>query len=280
VTHDDPLGPPKRKEPALALIRAFGARRGRSFFPQITRENLFKALSERVIDPDSVDQKSTGLCGIVVIVRLWAYEHPEQFVTFAINLFEKGSAVMRGKNTTHARQISPSTTLRDAAPPPGMNHADWIVSASIRESLNMVFKHYNPLGDTLNAISCTWPADLEKQFRALGYTHVRGHFTAGKTQGYDSLMEASRLFRAQWRVVMLINHCLFKNQTTFLVNYADHYVGLTSPITPRISTGAPTLYPFMVWTWGNGRTEISDNGGPIALDTVVQNYFGFVAGKF
>jgi hypothetical protein len=280
ATVDTSLGPPKRKEPAMARIRAFGARRGRSFFPQITRESLFVALSERVIDPDGVNQKTTGLCGVVVIVRLWAYEFPEEFAKFAIDLFEKGEAVMRGDNTTHTRQIRPSTTLRDAAPPPGLNRADWIVSASIRESLNKIFKHYNPLGDTLHSISCTWPGDLKRQFSALGYTNLRGRFTPGKTQGYESLMEASRLFRAHWRVVLLINHCLLENETTFLVHYPDHYVGLTSPITPRISTGEPTLYPFNVWSYAANDTLISDRGGPIALETVRKNYFGFVAGKF
>jgi hypothetical protein len=276
---DDALGPAKRKEPALARVRAFRARRARSFFPEITRESLFDGLTQRVIDPEGVNQQSTGLCGVTVVVRLWAYEHPEEFVTFAIDLYEKGVAVMRGKNTTHARKIRPSTTLLHAAPPPGMNDADWIVCPSIRESLNMVFKHYNPLGDTFDAISCTWPGDLKKQFDALGYTHVRDRITWGKTQGYDSLMEASRLFRAQWRVVIYINACLLENATTFAVNYPDHYVGLASPITQRISTGTPALYPFMVWTWG-GNKKIADRGGPIALDTVAQNYFGYVAAKF
>lgn len=215
--------------------------------------------------PDAVDQAKTGLCGIVVVVRMWAYDSPIEFVKFAIDLSEKGVAEMRGKNSTHSREIRRSATLRDAAPPPGMNVADWIVSASVRESYNMIFKDYNPLVDTFNAISCTWPRDLRRQFDVLGYTHLKGRFTPGKSQGYDNLMEASRLYRAGWRVVLFINACLLEKETTVLLHYPDHYVGLTSPITLRISTGEPMLYPFTLWAWADKERQIADNGGPIAL---------------
>src|SRR5262245_48542384 len=85
-SNDPTLGPPKPKEPAMALLRAFRARRGRSSFPQITREQMSEALKQRVLDPDGADQKKTALCGTAVVVRMWAYDSPAEFVKFAIDL--------------------------------------------------------------------------------------------------------------------------------------------------------------------------------------------------
>lgn len=279
-THPDEIGPEKPTKDAMDLIRAFAKRSSPGCFGRIDRATLARALTIRVMNPEAVDQTNTSLCGIVVMVRVWAYDSPAAFVSFATELYEKGVAIMRGKNATGGRRVEPSLVLRQAAPVPGMNQADWLVSAAVRESLNTVFKNYNPLDDGFSVASFTWPSDVKEQFRALGYEHIRGEITLRKTQGYESLREASDLHRANWRVIMLIHYKLLKDPLAIThVGTPDHYVGLISPITIGISTKGPIVYPFKLWS-NAGPHEVSDKGSPLSLDTVINHYFGFYAGKF
>lgn len=273
------LGPPTSKKAALLLIKEFEARRVQSMWPHMWQKSFAEDLRERILDPDGVNQETTGLCGVVAMVRIWAYELPEKFVAFAIDLFERGEGLMAGRDTHSSRKVRPSVELRTSAPPPGMNYADWIVSASIRESLNWVF-NYTPGEGIFQIKAFTWPGDPAKQFEALGYTHIKGSFTPGKCQGYESLMKASDLYQRHWRVVMLIDAALIDFvKYAGLVRMPNHYVGLNSPIVPRVSSGAPSLNPFKIWTWGR-TVDIPSWKGPVPLQTVISNFYGFVAGKF
>jgi hypothetical protein len=263
---------------ALAMLEQFGLRQRQGLWPHIRRTSLFNGLRARVELPNLVHQRSTGLCGVAAMVRVWAHAFPEKYVAFATDLYERGVGVMSGRDTHSARRIQPSVELRNANPPPGMSVADWIVAASIRESLNKIFQ-YSPGEGVFHIEAFTWPGDLGKQFHALGYTRVRGKFTPGQTQGYDSLMLASELYQRGWRVIMLIHARLFEGARAGVFKYPNHYAGLNSPIVRKISVGKPMLHPFELWTGGAVKT-IGEQGGPIELDTVIGNYFGFVAGKF
>jgi hypothetical protein len=272
------LGRRPDHEKALAKLDEFLQRRSQGLWPHIRRTSLYNGLRARVEAPDRVHQRSTGLCGVVAMVRVWAHTFPEKYATFAIDLYERGIGIMAGGDTHSARRIQPSVSLRTANPPPGMSVADWIVAASIRESLNRVF-NYAPGEGVFHIEAFTWPGDLAKQFHALGYTQVRGKFTPGRTQGYDSLMLASALYQRGWRVIMLIHARLFEGASAGLVKYPNHYAGLNSAIVRKISCGKPMLHPFQLWSAGRSQ-QVSERGGPIELDTVIGNYFGFVAGKF
>lgn len=272
------LGPRPECSKALAKLEQFAQRARPGLWPHIGRASLFNSLRARVELPKLVHQRSTGLCGITAMVHLWAHDFPEKYVTFALDLYERGFGIMAGRDTHSARRIQASVELRHANPPPGISAADWIVAASIRESLNKVF-HYSPGEGVFQIEAFTWPGDLAKQFHALGYTHVRGRFTPGRTQGYDSLMRASELYQRGWRVIMLIHVRLLAGERAGAIKLPNHYAGLNSPIVRKLSCGKPMLFPFELWTGGASRI-VCEQGGPIELETVTGNYFGFIAGKF
>lgn len=272
------LGASKNTDGALKLINEFSRRNVQGFWPHINRARLANALRGRIANPDKINQRSTGLCGVVAMVRVWAFECPDKYVSFAIDLFEKGVGEMRGRQTHSARRIEPSSSLKNATPPPGMNAADWIVAASIRESLNLAFG-YSPGEGMFQIEAFTWPWDVKKQFDALGYTHVRSAINIASPQGYESLMKASELYQSGWRVILLINMRLLTGERAGLIKTPDHYVGLNSAIVRRISSGRPELYPFELWCWGASQ-RVPKSGQTISLDEVTDSYFGYTAGRF
>lgn len=262
----------------LDTLNVFENRRAQGFWPHISRAKLAEGLRGRLYDPDVVNQKYTGLCGFVAMVRVWARDIPDTYLAFAIDLYEKGVGTMRGKNTHSVRTIRPSVELRNHNPPPEIDPADWLVSASIRESLNLVLD-YSPGEGVFQIEALTWPWDPEKQFRALGYTKIRGGCTVHQSQGYESLKTASNLYEAGWRVIMLVNSWLLERGSLPAVKFPNHYVALNSPIVKCLTPGPPLLNEFSLWSWG-ATHKIPKNGRYIPLQTVVDNYYGYVAGKF
>ncbi|MEY4578664.1 MAG: hypothetical protein RL701_3367 [Pseudomonadota bacterium] len=279
---------PSSKE-ARELLQAFADRRTSGHWHHISRRSLFESIRARVAFPENTFQADTALCGVVAMTRIWAQDFPVNFAKFAIDVFEKGHGWMVGKDPQRGRRIQPSTALRSSAVPPGMEPVDWLVAASIRESLNHVFD-YTP-GEGIFAIKgFTMPYDVVTQFRALGFTQIRNKVTIGKTHGYESLQEASLLYRSNWRVIMLIHDALIRiNPDTYIpdqkkayhaVPYPNHWIGLAAPISLCLQPGEPKLYPFKVWSNGTMHNEVSAAGAPIAMSQVINNYFGFIAGRF
>jgi hypothetical protein len=283
-------GPQPRLAPAFKQLEEFKARRPQGLWPHINRSLLADQLRDTLVDPNLVDQFSTNVCGVVAIVRVWARDFPLQYVRFALDLYSKGSAHMVGKSPRTARIVKPSVELRHASPPQGMRHADWIVAAAVRESLNRVFD-YSP-GEGIFAIKAfTLPGDVVREFKALGYTKIRDDVKIGQPSGYENLMSASQLYQAGWRVIMLINSGLLDGSPTDEtetrwgvpqsagLHIPDHWVGLDSAIVPVVTSGKPLLHPFKVWSWGRSKT-ISAKGLPVPLDAVSSRYFGYVAGRY
>ncbi|MEY4580440.1 MAG: hypothetical protein RL701_5143 [Pseudomonadota bacterium] len=278
----DAYAPTKRRsKEAWKLVDDFAKRTNSGLWHHISRRSLVLSLRQRIDFPDETQQGSTNLCGVSVMVSAWAYECTVQYVTFAIDIFEKGRGFMVGRNPQAARSIQPSVELRTAVPPIGMEHADWLVSASIRESLNRVF-NYTP-GEGIFAIKAfTTPGDVVTQFRALGYRNVRDTVSIAKTQGYGSLMEASHLYQSHWRVVLLINSWLIgdRSRRNHLIRYGNHWVALSSAIVPVVGTDSQAVRPLQRWSGGSKGTTVSDGGKPILLSDVIHSYFGYIAGRF
>ena len=273
--HNEPSRP--RVCEALARIREFKG--GRSDWPHINRAQLVEALEDRVMDPNLIDQAGQNVCGVVAMLRAWALDSPVDYVSLALDLYTRGTGQLKGGRLGAPRWVTPSSELKSEAPPGGMNPADWLLSASIRESLNTVFNY--TAGEGLFRIKAyTTPGDVENEFRRFGYSRIRNKASLVlSSHGYESLMEASQLFLQGSRVIMLVNSRLVDGLDAGVVRYPDHWVALTSAIVPVIGGGEPLLYQFSVWSWAVERSipQLADR---IALKKVIGHYFGFVAGRY
>jgi hypothetical protein len=276
------------KEWALELVKQFDERREPGVWTHIQREDLVKSLRERLNDPDSLHQGNTNLCGVASFVRDWLQDDPIGYVWLAINLFEKGVAHFSRKGNG-GEVIRPSQELKSSvlANMPDRNTsrtvdpADWIVMASLREDLNVSLNYRADEGwlfwSDMRGLSSV--GDVVKLFRRAGYQDVRDYANWWVRYSANHLEIAGRYVLAGYKVVLFIDYRLLekaKQDTEALVATANHFVGLTSPITFDPSQG---FLNFNVFTWGNVQ-PVPEGGGWMPVKTLERHYYGFVAAKF
>jgi hypothetical protein len=265
---------------ARAIVADF--RRGsKQAFSHLDRGKVADVLDARLSDPNSFNQAHTWLCGIATFVRVWAFDHPVEYVKLAVNLFESGSGRLEGQAKYAGKPIVPSNALKNCPPGLDMPQADWIVLASIREAFNNVWGYTNDEG-IFHIKAWNFPADVVNEFRAAGYTRIRNKANWTAPSGYDNLMEASDLYDSDWRVILLINDRLLDDKQIKgpgVINTSNHWVGLDSDVIVTNYNGKQMLQQFDVYSW-SGRITVPNWKEPkeIPLATFNACYFGFVAG--
>lgn len=251
----------------------------RRVFAHLDRVKVADGLDSRLADPNSFNQGGTWLCGIATFVRVWAFDHPVEYVKLATNLFENGDGRLVGHSKYAAKPITPSSALKACPPRPEMAQADWIVLASIREAFNDVFNYTDNEG-IFRIKAWNFPSDVEHEFRAGGYTRIINKANGLKASGYDNLMQAIDLYDNNWRVILLINSRLLNKTdigTPGLINTSNHWIGLDSDVTVVTFGDKPMVQPFDVYSW-DGPYKIPRWNKPIPLASFNDCYFGFVAG--
>lgn len=276
------------KEWALELVKQFDDRWEPGVWPHIERTDLAQSLRDRLNAPDSLNQGNTNLCGVAAFVRDWLQDDPVGYVWLAICLFERGvgSFSRRGAG---ARVIRPSQELKnsvlanvvDRNTSRPMASADWIVMASLREDLNLSLNYRADEGwlfwSDIRGLSSV--GDVVNLFKRGGYQDVRDYANWWVRYSANHLEMAGRYVAAGYKVVLFIDYRLLskdKQDTEALVATANHFVGLTSPITFDPSRKSLT---FDVFTYGSVQ-PVPEGGGWMPVKTLERHYYGFVAAKF
>ena len=290
-TDADQLGKPKeglgqRSNTEVSKARALVAdfRKGtKQAFSHLDRAKVARGLEARLADPNSFNQAGTWLCGVATFVRVWAFDHPVEYVKLAVNLFETGSGRLEGHLKYGSKAITPSNTLKNCPPRSDMDQGDWIVLASIREAFNNVWSYTDNEG-IFHIRAWNLPSDVVNEFRAGGYTRIRNKANGLQSSGYNNLMEAVDLYDNDWRVILLINSRLLDEKKISgpgLINASNHWVGLDSDVTVLTFGDKPMVQPFYVYSWSQRHSVPNwTPPTPIPLETFNSCYFGFVAGHF
>jgi hypothetical protein len=212
-----------------------------------------------------------------------AEQRPEEYATAVIELYERGQTRMRGL------KISPRREVRMAKPPSDMNHVDYMLLTSLRDSENWWM---SPVGGTPDFASMTSGSEVEKWFRNAGFTEVKemtwvtrkGSKLSPMGDGHKTMMQmvkvANHYYKQGWQVVLLIDSDVLEKSTQDDRSYwPDHWVGLVS----EISNDNPALddYPtsMTVYQRGGKQTIPEHNDGSLTLDDFVRYFYGFVAAK-
>ncbi len=285
------LGPRDAKavERAIAAVEAFGRRGGNGVWPNLSRAKVAAGLMKRLKEPDTFNQGQTWLCGIATFVRVWAYDHPVEYVQLAADLFDKGEGKLTGgpKTLTDSKNdgevIKASADLMKSAvarvsDSETLDQADWVVLGSIRESFNSVFTYGADEGP-FHIRAWNFPSDVVREFKAAGYSKIIDKADGLGGGGWDNFQQAVDLYAKGWRVVMLIksdllNASAFKNPGA--IRRSDHWVGLNSTVPMNIFKKDPELDRFMVYSW-DGLHPVPPVGNKIAFSLFDKYYFGFVA---
>lgn len=289
------------KAHALELIAQFKARGAQAtatnncakdgLWLNVCRNKVAAGLENRIYFPDNINQLNTNICGVAAFVRQWILDDPVGFAWLGISLYENGCGYI-GKGKYHGKDIRPSKELLNSAIPyttsenrPGlgreMNHADWMVMASIREAFNSVF-NYSADEGIFAMKAWNFPSEVVATFKAAGYTNIVNDTEWAGTKGWESLMEASNKFRNKWRVVLLINMRMLDDKklgTEAFIATSDHWVGLQSPIELTVAGSEHRVLPFKVFTWGKEK-KVPEALPSAPLSALLKNYYGYIAAKY
>jgi hypothetical protein len=255
----------------------------------VCRNKVAEGLKARVKDPSLINQHKTNLCGIAGFVYDWAEDDPAGYAWLGISLYEAGwGRVGRGEKL--GKEVRPSRDLRSSPVPYHdignhrgleMNHADWIILASLREAFNSFFTRYTADEFPLEAL--TTPGEVVNAFKAAGYTNIVDKTSWASSEDFDNVLEASQKLNAGWRVLLLINMRMLKDKTidtqAVIAPTADHWVRLQTKIELKLEGKDYIIPPFSVYTWG--AVHQIPKGMPYVLwPAFKKNYYGFVAAKY
>jgi len=284
---------------AQQLVAQFKARGGAAsrdgcqkgnIWLNVCRNKVADGLQNRIMNPNIIAQTSTNMCGIAAFVHEWAQDDPVGYAWLGISLYEAGWGRI-GKGSMLGKEVRPSSDLKTSPIPYyhsnghtfEMNHADWVVLASIREAFNGLFTRYTATDPFEPLAGMTTPGEVVNAFKAAGYTSIINQADWAMGKGFDNIQEASDLVDAKWKVVLLINDRMLYDDKmdteALLIRTANHWVGLLSPIRMTLVGKDYSISPFQVFTWGSTRW-VPTKKTNFPLTTLLKNYYGYVAAKY
>jgi hypothetical protein len=255
----------KTDQVAADRVFDFLKRSSGTYFPGLNRELVGVGLLLRVFNPGLIRQGAASLCGPAALLFNIAVNSRVQYAQFAIDLFEKGKALL------YRLLIEPGKDIRNHTPS-GIAQVDWLTLASIRDSENW-FLDYDT--EKKELAGTTMPGELAQWFRMAGFSDVQDETNLYANKGNGTIDDANELLGKGYRVVLLINfEMLDKDDQTKSGSVLDrHWVVLRSPIDRSGGNVTATVY-----SWGNGSYKIPQ-GAPLSVDDFLDNFYGFVAAK-
>jgi hypothetical protein len=257
---------------AKKLIAAFERRTTGNLWINMKRLDLARGLSQRVDDPDLINQGQTSLCGPADFVRDIAIDDPVMYVKAATDLFETGSAVIG------TFFIKPTRDLRIYKVPATakIDPADWILCASIRDMDNWFFDYQS---ETDDAAAITMPHSKAKWLKQAGYSHVVNETNVVFTKDLPNARAAGALLGKGYKVALFVNANMLDASTQDDSSaFPDHWIALTKELRIEGMSLDPTSkVSFRVYTWGKQRNV--PEYGTLSIKSFLANYYGYVACK-
>ena len=255
------------RQRAWDKVVAFEKRTGDGAFNGITRVILAKSLYARIMSPWILDQGESSLCGPMIVLYSVLRSDPEAYVQYVIDLYEKG------KGQICELKIKPGSDLKKAPAPGGVNHADWVAAASLRDSENLLFDYEKPSNETAGITSggtiCYW-------LKKIGATNVTDTTALLRWSGDGGIQD---LFQAgvvcskpgSWVFLMIDSGVLYQDRPEPKWN-AYHWVGLLSAIVNKAHV------KLEVFSWGE-RRMVPKNGTFMKTDEFLNYYHGHISCK-
>ncbi len=250
-------------------VEAFAARYHPQAFCTAGRQIVADGLQERLDDPNWINQQGVGICGPTSIVYSLALHRPLAYVDLVINLFEHGRA--RLGNWT----LEPCRELKHHAMPDlrsGIEQADWIPTASIRDCENWFFDYYSASQENGGGMKHGDMADI---FKKAGFKHVRDSVQDGHPRDLHNLHRASQYYQNDYSVCLCVDANLLKHLPP--QGRHNHWIVLTS----EVVVDANGLVAAEVFSWGKTRHLYSNphKHHKYTSAQFLEYYYGYVVCK-
>jgi hypothetical protein len=258
------------RDNAKAEVVKFAANPATGAFKKIDRGLVAKGLQVRIDDPIKINQGTAGLCPSAAVVYAIARDKPVEYAKAVMDLYDTGKAKI-GK-----WDLKPGTDLKEYSLPSdsGIDPADWIPMASIRDSENW-FIDYEATTDDGGA----WGGEVADWLKKAGYTDVIEEWNYFFCKNEAHLRKGDRLYnKDNYNVCLLINTKVFDEKITWSMQ-PNHWVVLAGDgVTFSVDANKKITVRVCVFTYGD-KKWIPSETGYIALKDFLDNYYGFVACK-
>jgi hypothetical protein len=268
------------------------------YWPKVKEEEVASGLIDRVDRPDIVFQSAANVCGMASFVHDLLETDPVLYTWLGIHLFKSAKGRLgRGQESI---VITASVETRSSPLPAGINHADWVVLASLRDYSNKVLKYgYNTKIPVLSDIpilgifgqswvaepiaGINWPKDLEVLLRAAGFRRIVNAADTLSLAGYKNFERAGEYYEAGYQVMLLISNSMLTGGKP--TPTAEHWITLESKIEENIfafqGSEQPSGVAFTIFNPAK-RAKYKVPSPPAAyipLRQVLNNFYGFVAAR-
>ncbi|HEX2885077.1 hypothetical protein [Vineibacter terrae] len=240
------------------------------------RAAVAAGLKDRVDDPNKVRQARTPFCGPAAFIRALAIDKPDAYVQAAIDLFNTGKA------TIGALKIEPGSVVRGARMPDNINHADWLMLSSLRDSSNALLTAADNWWGGVEGP--TLPGELAGWFKAAGYTSVANN-ACPKTKALDvnalQILDANVYLASKHHVVMFIDSDVLDedDQDDMLSAWPNHWVTLLAPIAHGSTVSFTNPIAMLIAHWGLTVTIPVNAAKPLQTVHFLNKFYGYVAAK-
>jgi hypothetical protein len=267
---------PKRTE-AHGLVDYWVGKATGDLWPTLRKKDVLAGLHARIDKPDLINQWTANLCGPAAFVRELAYDDPCQYGLLAALLYEGGWGHLGRRRL---KRVEPRLPTRMERVPQQkgaeMNHADWLVLASVRDAFNST-AYVNDVFEGLRGMTV---GTMPQFFKAAGYDNVAYDYDAVTPKGVPNIEQANRLFRGGYAAALFIHSRLVEKETRVLPT-ANHWVVLRSPIQLNyaLKAGGVGVRIDKVWTWGEEKSIPLGYEPYMPLAEFLACYYGYVAAK-
>jgi hypothetical protein len=271
---------------ALPLIEAFRGSDTVSPWTSLDRNAVADRLTEIVNEPRVIQQGQLNLCGPAAFFIQVAARDPVSFATFAVALFDNGSAQIGNLSVAPDAELIAADyadMLQKMAGSPSPQ-ADWMLLGSLRNSTN-VFWQGGWHGDPDQELAgMTRPEELASWMtQSAVYASVDDRGRWASNPGLPDALDLKPFPGTD--IALLIHANLISisrgnptDDNVLLSRFPNHWVVLLSEVLVNVMVNPDTQEPidqvsFRVWTWG-GVEDIK-----VTKNDFIANYFGAVISK-
>jgi hypothetical protein len=271
----------KRAEEILKRFRA-SIRPGK-WHPTLDRIKVADRLIELVNDPDGVNQGANGLCGEAAFFHVWLNEDPLAVTQYATQLYNGGSAGIRGEDWVIPRDTLKHQDFSKVVQAflvhnPGWAQkaqkwgADWMMMSALRDANNWVIDYDGTPTDDWGEGSTN--REMRRWFSATGlYRSV----SDDDDRNFD---KAIKLDPISDLVLIACDSQMCGNDPEPNGPEDNHWFMLKSPIQLKNNS----IVEFRLWTWGENVMDINAlrtkmGKGALSKTEFESTYFGHLVGK-
>ena len=276
----------------IELLLSDFEKRGRNgdnaFIGITSRHQIRIDINKRVKYPATINQGYSSLCGPTVFLQCIAKTHPEIYVRYIIDLFEKGEASigkLKVKPGSDCKSLFKKNITRQV-----MTKIDWIGLASLRDSSNIFFDYGKP-SDEFAGI--TTPGCLAGWFKKTGlFNNVINNTNLIFDKSSENLLEANKYRKEGYQVCLFLGSKILYTSNAFKLKKgtvpADHWAILNSQILlNRMPTPICTeklgiedkKISFNLQTWGEAEYPVTKINPQLKVSEFLDYYYGYVCVK-